>query len=116
MSDGTPFRPAFGTRFRGTAAGLLAVVAAAGAYAFHERNVAKDLAAQNSGVTSALNATRDQVTAMTTRLDTLTAERSAEKSAAPHSAPYREPLTAASTRHRIQDPRWKKAHDRLTAQ
>ncbi len=116
MPDGTPFHPGLATRFRATSAALLVVVAAAAAYAFHERNVAKQLATQNSETTSTLNATRDQVTALTTRLDSLTAERSAEKSAAPHSAMYRKPLTAASTRHRIDDPRWKKVQGQLDEQ
>ncbi|MGB9205539.1 MAG: hypothetical protein WCB94_16400 [Terriglobales bacterium] len=99
----------------------MAVGIAAGAYAVHERNVAKQLADQNSAVTSTLNTTRDQMSALTTRLDAMNAERTAEKPAASHSALdhsvlYRKPLTAASMRHRIDDPRWKKVQGQLDEQ
>jgi transcriptional regulator with PAS, ATPase and Fis domain len=116
MPEGTPSLPASATRFRAIVAALLMVVVAAAAYAFHERNVAKQLAAQNSTVTSTLNATRDQMSALTAKLDAVNAERSAEKSAAPHSAVYRKPLTAASMRQRSDDPRWKKIQRQLDEQ
>ncbi len=126
MSEETPSRPdsanqGSATRFRATVAALLAVGIAAGAYAVHERNVAKQLADQNSAVTSALNTTRDQMSALTTRLDAMNAERQAGKPAASHSALdhstfYRKPLTAASMRHRIDDPRWKKVQGQLDEQ
>jgi uncharacterized coiled-coil protein SlyX len=92
------------------------LMVAAGAYAFHERNVAQQLAAQNSAVSSTLNATRDQMSALTTKLDALNAERQADKSATPPSALYRKPLTAASMRRRIDDPRWKKVQGQLDDQ
>ena len=120
MPEETPSHPSFATRFPATVAAplaaLLVVVAAAGAYAFHERNVAKQLAEQNSVVTSTLNATRDQMSALTARLDAMSAERAADKSASSHSIIYRKPLTAASTRHRIDDPRWKKVQGQLDDQ
>jgi len=102
-------------------AALLAVGIAAGAYAVHERSVANQLADQNSVATSTLNATRDQMSALTTRLDAMNAERTAEKAAASHSALdhsvlYRKPVTAASMRHRIDDPRWKKVQGQLDDQ
>ena len=116
MPEETPSHPGFATRFRATVAALLTVVVAAAAYAFHEHSVSRQLAAQNSAVTSTLNATRDQISALTTRLDAMNAERSAEKSSAPHAAVYRKPLTAASMRHRIDDPRWKKIQGQLDEQ
>src|ERR1700693_1755733 len=116
MSEETPLQPGSATRFRATVASLLVIVVAAAVYAFHERKVAKQLTAQNSEVTSTLNATRDQMSALTSRLDAMSAERTAEKSPAPHSAIYRKPLTAASTRHRIADPRWKKVQGQLDNQ
>jgi transcriptional regulator with PAS, ATPase and Fis domain len=116
MPEETPSHPGFATRFRATVAALLIVVVAAAAYAFHEHSVAAQLAAQNSAVTSTLNATRDQISALTTRLDAMNAERSAEKSTAAHAAVYRKPLTAASMRHRIDDPRWKKMQGQLDEQ
>jgi hypothetical protein len=106
-------------RFRAVVAGLSALVIAAGGYAFHERNVSKQLAEQNSGVTSALNATRDQVNALNTKLDAMTAERAADKAdKSTQSQPgvYRKPMTAAATRHRIDDPRWKKMQGQLDDQ
>jgi hypothetical protein len=66
-------------RFRSVVAGLSALVIAAGGYAFHEHNVSKQLTEQNSAVTSTLNATRDQVNALNTKLDAMTAERAADK-------------------------------------
>jgi len=106
------------TRFQAVVAALLIVVVvlAATAYAFHERNIARQLSAQNSAVTSTLNATRDQVSALTARLDAMNAARTPERPAARPSAIYRKPLTAASTRHRIDDPRWKKVQGQLDDQ
>jgi len=116
MSEETPPHPGFATRFRATVAALLMVVVAAAAYGFHERNLARQLAAQNSAVTSTLNATREQISALTARLDAMNVERPGEKSASSHSTIYRKPLTAASTRHRIDDPRWKKVQGQLDEQ
>lgn len=101
-------------RFRSAAAALLVVVVAVGAYAFHERNVSKQLAAQNSAVTSALNSNRDQINALTAKLDALNAERAAEQPA--HSPVYHKPMAAASMRHRVDDPRWKKMQGQLDDQ
>jgi hypothetical protein len=116
MSEETPSHPGSATRFPATAAALLMLVVAVAVYAFHERGVAKQLAVENSAVSSTLNATRDQISALTTRLDAMNAERPAEKSSVAHSAIYRKPLTAASTRHRIDDPRWKKVQGQLEDQ
>ncbi len=106
-------------RFRALVAGLSALVIAAGGYAFHERNLSKQLAEQKSAATSALNATRDQVSALNTKLDAITAERAAdkaEKSTQSQPGVYQKPMTAAATRHRIDDPRWKKMQGQLDDQ
>jgi hypothetical protein len=121
MPEEGPSHPGSATRFRATVAALLAVGAAAGVYAVHERSVARQLADQNGAVTSTLNTTRDQMSALTTRLDAMNAERTAEKPAASHSAIdhsvlYRKPVTAASMRHRMDDPRWKKFQGQLDEQ
>jgi hypothetical protein len=116
MPEETPLHPGSATRLRATVAALLAVGVAAAGYAVHEHNVAKQLAAQNSAATSTLNTTRDQMSALATRIDAMNAERAAEKSAPPHSAIYRKPLTAAGTRRRIDDPRWKKVQGQLDEQ
>lgn len=88
------------------------LVIAVAAYAFHERSVTKRLAEQNSCVTSALNATLDKVSALSARVDALTAEK-AEKPSAPV---YQKPMKAAASRHRIEDPRWKKMQGQLDDQ
>jgi hypothetical protein len=106
-------------RFRAVVAGLSALVIAAGGYAFHEHNVSKQLTEQNSAVTSTLNATRDQVNALSTKLDAMNAERAAdkaEKSTSAQPGVYRKPMVGAATRHRIDDPRWKKMQGQLDDQ
>ena len=108
--------PGSKTRLWAAGAALLVALLAVAVYAFHERNAAQQLAAQNSSVTSSLNATRDQVSALITRLDALTAQRAAEKSPASHPTLYLKPLTGASMRHRMDDPRWKKIQGQLDEQ
>jgi len=106
-------------RFRAVVAGLSALMIAAGGYAFHEHNVSKQLTEQNSAVTSTLNATRDQVNALSTKLDAMNAERAAdkaEKSTSAQPGVYRKPMVGAATRHRIDDPRWKKMQGQLDDQ
>ena len=103
------------TRFPIAFALVFVLVAAIAAYAFHEHNLSKQLAAQNSSATAALTATRDQVSALTARLDAMTAERAAEQPAA-HPPVYRKPMAAASMRHRVEDPRWKKMQGQLDEQ
>src|SRR5579859_7700836 len=103
------------TRFPVAFALVFVVVAAIAAYAFHEHNLSKQLAAQNSAATSALTATRDQVSALTARLDAMNAERAAEQPPA-HPPVYRKPMAAASMHHRIEDPRWKKMQGQLDDQ
>lgn len=110
MSDEASFHPGSTVRFRATVAALLVLGVAAAAYAIHEHNVVKQLSAQNSAVTSTLNSTRDQMSALSSRLDAMSVEQPTEK---PHAPVYRKPLTAASTRHRIDDPRWKKMQGQL---
>ena len=93
---------------------LLVVIVAVAAYAFHEHNASRQLALQNSAVTSALTATRDQVSALTSRMDAISAERAAER---PPTAPvYRKPMAAAGIHRRIEDARWKKVQGQLDDQ
>src|SRR5579864_1609021 len=116
MSEITSSRPDSAIRVWVAAAALLALVVATAAYAFHERKLAWRLSAQNIAATSALDATRDQIRTLTARLDAMNGDRSTEKPAAAHSAVYRKPLTAASNRQRIHDPRWKKVQGQLDQQ
>lgn len=94
-------------------AGLAVVLVALTGYAFHEHNVSKRLVAQNAEINSAFSATRDQVAALNKRIDDLNAERAIEKPAAPI---YHKPMAAASMRHRIEDPRWKRMQGQLDEQ
>ncbi len=113
MSEETSFQSRSMLSFRATVAALLALGVAAAGYAIHEHSVVRQLTAQNSAVTSTLNATRDQMSALNSRLDALTVQQATEK---PHAPIYRKPLTAASTHHRIDDPRWKKMQGQLDDQ
>lgn len=116
MQEETSSVPGSATQLRATIAALLILIVAVAAYAFHERNMSKQLLERNSTVTSALNATHDQINGLTARLDAMNAERAADKPAPTHPGVYRKPMNAAATRHRIDDPRWKKMQGQLDDQ
>src|SRR5579859_4027001 len=99
-----------------TIVALLTLVIAVAAYAFHERNVSKQLVERNSTVTSALNATQAQISALTAKIDAINAEHAADKPLPTPSGVYRKPMAAAGMRHRIDDPRWKKMQGQLDDQ
>jgi hypothetical protein len=109
-------QPSFAARFRAAVAVLVLLVAAVAGYAFHERNVVRDLSAQNSAMASTLNTTKDQMNALGSRLNAMTVEKPGEKPTAAHPLVYRKGVTAASTRHRIDDARWKKMQGQLDEQ
>ncbi len=113
MSEERPSVPGSATQLRIAIPALLVLIVVVAGYALHERNLSKRLGEQNAAATSTLNATRDQVSALTTRLDAMVAERTVEKPAAPV---YRKPMAAASMRRRVDDPRWKKVQGQLDAQ
>jgi hypothetical protein len=101
---------------RAAVAGLVVIVVVIGAYAIHQRSVSKQLAEQNRSVTASLNSERDQISALTAKLDALTAQRAAQMQPADHPPVYRKPMSGAISRHRIEDPRWKKMQTQLDAQ
>jgi len=114
MQEEVSSSPRFVNPLSAGIAALVILIVAMGAYAFHEHNVAKRLAGQNSAVSSALNATRDQVSALTARLDAIAAEKAPAK---PSAAPvYRKPMHAAGSRRRLEDPRWKNMQGQLDDQ
>jgi hypothetical protein len=115
MLEGTSSVVGSVSRFRAAVAGLVVLVAGVGVYGFHEHNVSKQLAEQNSSVNASLNATRDQLNAVSSRLDALNTQM-AEKPAAAQPGVYRKPMNAASSRRRIDDPRWKKIQGQLDDQ
>src|SRR6266851_5602035 len=92
---------------------LLIVLAAVGGYALHEHSVALRLAAQNNDVTATLDATRGQIEALTTKLNAISAAQPVDRAAVSPPAVRRRPVTAASLRRRIDDPRWKKIQGQL---
>ena len=101
--------------FMAAVAGLVVLVAGVGVYGIHEHNVSKQLAKQNTTLNASLNATRDQLSAVSSRVDALTAQVAAEKPA-PQPSVYRKPMNAARSRHRIEDPRWKKMQGQIDDQ
>ena len=115
MSEEMPSNPSAATRFLIVIAVFL-VLAGAVAYSFHERSVAKQLGAQNSEMSSALNATRDQISALTTKLNAMNTEQTPEESSPSHPVIYHKPVTAASQHRRIDDSRWKKMQSQLDDQ
>jgi uncharacterized coiled-coil protein SlyX len=115
MSEEMPSNPSAATRFLIVIAVFL-VLAGAVAYSFHERSVAEQLGAQNSEMSSALNATRDQISALTTKLNAMNTEQTPEKSSPSHPVIYHKPVAAASQHRRIDDSRWKKMQSQLDDQ
>ena len=101
--------------FMAAVAGLVVLVAGVGVYGIHEHNVSKQLAKQNTTLNESLSATRDQINAVSSRVDALTAQVAAEKPA-PQPSVDRKPMNAASSRHRMEDPRFKKMQGQLDDQ
>lgn len=119
MSEEIPARPDSTFTFRLVPALLVILAVAAVAYSWHERSVAKKLATDNSAMTASLNATRDQLNALSAKVTALEAQPTAEPASKPAAAIYRKPLTAVVSRHRIHrvdDPRWKKMQGQLDEQ
>ena len=115
MPEEMPANLSGATRFL-IAVAVFLILAGAVAYSFHERSVAKQLAAQNSEMSSALNATRDQVNALTMKLNAINAEQTPEKSSPSQPVIYRKPVSAASQHRRIDDSHWKKMQSQVDDQ
>jgi hypothetical protein len=118
MSEPTPSLPGTlpGTlpQLRVAVAALLIVLLAAVAYSFHAHHAVRQLSRQNNEMTANLSATRDQVNALSTKLNDMTAELAVEKTAP---LPlYRKPVTAAVQRQRIDSSHWKKIQAQLDEQ
>jgi hypothetical protein len=110
-------------RLRGPAVlvALVATVAGAGAYSFHEHNVAKAAQDQNAVMMASLKTTSAQVEQLSAKLNELTAPKPAAETpiARKHSAA--KPSGAHSSRkgtvaHRSDDPRWRQFQSRLDEQ
>ena len=117
MSEELPARPDHTITLRFLPVLLVLLVAGAVAYSIHERSRANKLATDNTAVYAALNATRDQLNALSTKVNAL--EASPAAATKPAAVIYRKLLTAAVARHRIHrvdDPRWKKMQGQLDEQ
>lgn len=117
----TPSRPAKLIEFPVALVVILVLALGAVGYSFHEHSLAKQLASNNSAMSSALNATRDQLNSLSAKVSAMGAKPSPEAEmkptvTKPSAHIYRKPLTAAVSRHRIEDPRWKKMQGQLDEQ
>ena len=104
--------------FRAVVSGLVVLVAGVGVYGIHEHNLSKQLAGKNTTMNAELNATRDQLNAVSSRVDALNAQLAVAQKPEPAPQPsvYRKPMNAARSRHRVEDPRWKKMQGQLDDQ
>lgn len=119
MSEEMPARPEHTVKLRLLPVLLLALTVGAVGYSWHEHSLAKKLATDNSTMTASLNATRDQINALSAKVNTLEVKPESEPASKPAAAIYRKPLTAAVSRHRVRrvdDPRWKKMQGQLDEQ
>ena len=103
MSDETHPSSGSTVRISGAVVLLLILLAGVAAYSFHVRNVAKGLAAQNSEISSTLNATRGQLEALTAKINDLSAAQASNKPSASqavaHSVAARLPKTAVTAQN-----------------
>lgn len=102
--------------FMAAVAGLVVLVAGVGVYGIHEHNVSKQLAKQNTTLNASLDATRDQLNAVSSRVDALNAQVAAAEKPAPQPTVDRKPMNAGSSHHRTEDPRWKKMQGQIDDQ
>ena len=114
MSEEAPVRSSSSASFPVGLILLLIVAVGAIAYSVHERSVSKELATQNNAMTKTLDVTRDQLGALSAKVSAMEAKPTPE-SVRP-SPVYRKPVSAASARHRMDDPRWKKMQGQLDDQ
>ena len=99
-------------------AGVIIAGGALGGYAVHEHSVARNLATQNQQTDAALDATRNQVSDLTAKVNAMAAQQAAAQAQAAqanqaNTAPVRR--TVATARH-TESARWKKMQAQLDAQ
>ena len=95
---------------------FLVVLTIMAVYGAHERNVARQVSAQKSEVMAALDTTRGQISALTDRLNEMTAQQNAAKAGAASSENHAAKATRAATHRRREDPRWKELQNQLAEQ
>ena len=116
MSDETHPSSGSTVRISGAVVLLLILLAGVAAYSFHVRNVAKGLAAQNSEISSTLNATRGQLEALTAKINDLSAAQASNKPSASQAVAHSVAARHAVKHRRAEDPRWKQLRDQLAEQ
>lgn len=92
---------------------ILAVVATAAVYGYHEHRVVKQLNAEKTEMMASLDATHSLITALTSRVNELSAQPTSGKPAASQLAGHRR---QAASHRRTEDPRWKEIRTELAAQ
>jgi hypothetical protein len=99
----------------GSIALLLILLAVAAGYAWHEHDVVRRLGIQNADAMSSLDATRSQVTDLTTKVNDLTAQSNAHP--VQTQATRRPSAARRIPNHQpAYDPRWKEIQDQLASQ
>ncbi len=104
---------------RAIAIGLLIAIVAAAAFAFHERNTARQLQVENRQIATALRDTQGQLDTLNNKLNAMSAANAPAPAPAAEPAARRSPLVAkraAARRRHPEDPRWKKMQTQLDAQ
>jgi hypothetical protein len=118
MSEERPQIPAFPRTISPAIAlvVLLALLAAVG-YGFYQHGLAKQMAAQNDQMNSALKDTRAQIEALNARLNSLAEPVQAKPLPRAVTSSQGRALKPAASRHRqADDPRWKQFQSRLDQQ
>ncbi len=109
-----PARASLSNRAIAYLAGALVAMATLGGYAFHEHQVAANLAAQNQQSDAALQATQNQVSDLTAKVNALAAAQANAQASAEQSA-HSVHRTATRARHSDYT-RWRRMQAQLDAQ
>jgi hypothetical protein len=100
-------------------AGIIVAGGALGGYAVHEHNAAKEMAAQNEQMTASLNANRNALSDLTTKVNALAARNETPPAQAAPSVAFSTAIgrpSPATPRRRSEDPRRKKLQSQIDAQ
>ncbi|HKD85970.1 MAG TPA: hypothetical protein VKB58_14550 [Terriglobales bacterium] len=99
-------------------AGVIIAGGALGGYAVHEHSMARNLAVQNQQTDAALDATRNQVSDLTAKVNAMAAQQAQAQAQAaqPTQASAQSARRVTTTAHRADSARWKKMQAQLDAQ
>src|SRR5947199_5928003 len=105
----------FAPRHIAAYAAVVVLGGALGGYALHEHNTARDLTAKNQQATAALDQTKQQLSDLSSKVNTLVARAETQPAPAAVAAP-RSAHPSAAHPVRREDPRYKKLQAQLDAQ